>query len=569
MAGFDPDAYLSKKQGASFDPDAYLSKSAQSRASGAGIVDTIKQGAGDLIAGGVRGAGSIGATLLYPIDKATDLIKGDRGPNVTGLVTGKQPLSRNEERRQQMDEGLQSLGADTNSLAFKGGKLAGEIAGTAGVGGALANGVRMTAAVGGKAIPAAIEPLLNAIASSGMSTGGATAQGGKEVAKNLLTRAAGGAITGGASAGLVDPESAGAGAAIGAGTPVAIRGLGMAGRYAKNLMTVSPEVATLAEKAKSLGIDVPVDRLVNNKPLNALASSLEYLPFSGRAATNEKMASQLNTAVSKTFGQNSDNVTMALRKASDELGGKFDAVLKANAIKVNDGFLSKLADVEKNASDELVGDAAATIKKQVSNILEKAQAGQIDGQAAYNIKRTLDRIGKGQGGEAYHARELRDVLMDGLNDSLGADGAKAFAETRKQYGNMRTLEKIAQNGAEGDISIGRLANMRNIKNSDLQGLADISAQFLKTRENPHGALQRLVIGGAAVPTAAGLGGLPYLAGAAVAGRGVNSVLNSNMLRQSVIKSAGRPAQIGADESSALYNLLAKGAPVALSPSGNR
>src|SRR5690606_17462960 len=123
------------------------------------------------------------------------------------------------------------------------------------------------------------------------------------------------------------------------------------------------------------------------------------------------------------------------------------------------------------------------------------------------------------------------------NESLGPDAAKAFAKTRQQYGNMRSLEKLAQNGAEGDISAARLGNMKNIRNKDLQELADISAQFLKTRESPHGALQRLVIGGTASTAggaAAGFAALPYLAGAALAGRGANSALNSNALRNALI-----------------------------------
>lgn len=36
------------------------------------------QHVGNAAAGAVRGAGSIGATLLYPVDKAMDMLKGDR-----------------------------------------------------------------------------------------------------------------------------------------------------------------------------------------------------------------------------------------------------------------------------------------------------------------------------------------------------------------------------------------------------------------------------------------------------------------------------------------------------------
>ncbi len=106
---------------------------------GRGALGTLADIGGGLI----RGAGSIGSTLLWPVDKAQDLYYGDRDANVAGLITGQQPLSRNEERRQAIDAGLTTLiGSDPESLAYQGGKLAGEIAGTAGAGGVLAKGAQ-------------------------------------------------------------------------------------------------------------------------------------------------------------------------------------------------------------------------------------------------------------------------------------------------------------------------------------------------------------------------------------------------------------------------------------------
>lgn len=276
MAEFDPDAYLSKQSKPAFDPDAYLRNSAKPKTT---IRDDIAQGVGDLVAGAVRGAGSIGATLLYPWDKAQDLYYGDRQRGLSSLITNEKPLSRNEERRMAMDDALRSLGADPDSIMYKGGKIAGEIAGTAGVGGALANGTRMAAAVGGRAIPASVEPILNAIASSGMSTGKIVSGGGREIAKNLLTRSAGGAITGGVSAGLIDPSQAGQGAVIGAALPPALMASGKVGSaigggvrsLTKNTLGlttgVGAEPISQAFKAGKSGNQAFLDNLRGDVPL--------------------------------------------------------------------------------------------------------------------------------------------------------------------------------------------------------------------------------------------------------------------------------------------------------------
>lgn len=514
-----------------FNPFAKAEEKPQASA-GERFLGGVVKGAKDLAGGLVRGAGSIGSTLLAPGDAIQD------------AMAGRPLMSTNNARRQGIDAGLQEAGADPNSFNYGAGKLTGEIAGTAGTGSLLAQGAKAAGSA---------PQLINALQSGGMTLGPGAAPG----AMNALTRIAGGAATGGASAGLVNPSDALTGAAIGGALPAVTKTVGAAGNALGRAVSggqMAPEVQALATRAKDLGIDIPADRLVNSKPLNALASSLDYVPGSGRTATMSKMEDQLNTAVSRTFGQDSSNVTQALRKAGDELGGKFDKVLSQNTVKVDSQFLNDLTDASQMASKELGSDGAKIIGNQVDEILAKAsQTGEIDGQAAYNIKKTLDRIGKRNSPEAFYALDLKQKLMEALNRSLGPAEADAFKTVRQQYGNMLSLEKIAQNGAEGGISIGRLANMKNINNPELQELADISAQFLKSREGPHGAAQRVGAGALAL----GLTGPAGLAAGVATGRGANMLLNSGAVKNRLM-SSGTNALAGPGEMS---QLLYRAAPV--------
>src|SRR5688572_28148042 len=116
------------------------------------ILSDIGQVIGNTVAGIVRGTGSIGSTLLLPVDMAKDAMAGK------GLS-----LESNRQRRADMDAALESMGAEPDSVLYQGGKLAGEIAGTAGTGGVLAQGVRTVA-------PAATG-VINALATSGMRAG--------------------------------------------------------------------------------------------------------------------------------------------------------------------------------------------------------------------------------------------------------------------------------------------------------------------------------------------------------------------------------------------------------------
>lgn len=149
---------------------------------------------GNLAAGAARGAGSIGATLLAPVDAAA------RAMGVQNSVIGR------TDRRDAMTEGLRSMGAQPESLAFRGAKVVSEVAGTAGAGGAMANALRVAPAAM-QAAPA-VQGFATALRSSGMA------------GPNLASRVAGGAATGAAASTLVDPESATTGAVIGGALPL-------------------------------------------------------------------------------------------------------------------------------------------------------------------------------------------------------------------------------------------------------------------------------------------------------------------------------------------------------------
>lgn len=497
----------------------------------------------DIGMGALKGASDIGATIMRPVDAAL---------NATGISD-----RTNVDRRKTLGQFF-SENANPDSMAFKSGELAADVAGTAGVAGTLAKGAR--------AIPLVAQyapRLAAALESGGFSLGGKPAAtiGGK-IADTAL-RAGAGAAVGGASAGLIDPENAKTGAVIGGVFPVAVKAAGDAGRALAG--KVSPEVSALYQKAKDIyKIDIPADRIVDSKPLNAAASSLNYVPLSGRSGTEERMASQMNRALSRTFGQDSDNVTMALRKAQTALGDKFDITLKSNVLKADNQLVDDLVKNLQTADNELGKDGARIIGKQVDEIMAKVGAdGTIDGQTAYNIKKALDRIGLRNTPEAYYARDLKKSLMSALDRSLGPTEAAAFAKTRQQYGTMLDLESLAQNGAEGGISVGRLANMKNIKNPELQDLADIAAQFLKTRESPHGAAQRLVLGGLSIGAGtAAPAAIPVIAGTVAAGRAANSALNSNTIKNMLLDKSSDTAALGRNQAirSLLYNSANQGSP---------
>jgi hypothetical protein len=431
---------------------------------------------GDIAAGAVRGAGSIGATILYPWDKVQDLYYGDRTPSVTGLVTGKQPLSRNEERRLAMDEGLRELGADTDSIAFKGGKLASEIAGTAGAGGLIAKGLR---AIPG--VAAAAPRLISAIETGGFVTGGPATATIAGRAADLGIRSVGGGTTGAASAGLIDPDSALAGAAIGAVLPPAVLGVGRAGDYAANAVSslVKPftangqqEIAgnvlrrfadggpTAVNAAQVVPGSVPtLAEATGNAGLATLQRGIRDVrpnAFIEREAQNAAARSALFDEVA------GDADKLAFFKADRKTVAKelYDAALdQANQQSLTPWIKGQITQLNKAPT---IIEARKEAQRLARDRLEKPSP---DGslRALQDMKTIIDdkiskAVREGKGGEAEALGDLQSKLTN-VMEKLSLTYAEAnatYAAMSKPINAMEALQGMKLTDARGNITLAKV-----------------------------------------------------------------------------------------------------------------
>ena len=245
---------------------------------------------GNVAAGALRGAGSIGASLIRPFESGEE----------------------NTARRLKMDEALQSMGAEPASYAYGGGKLVGEVAGTLPLGGLIARPLAAAAPYA----PAVLNPVVNAMRSSGFSSGIPLAKGmplGTRAA-DVGARVVGGGVTGGATAALTNPDeistSAGVGAGLGVVAPPVVKVLAKSAGFLKDAFT-----GRLAEVgAGKIARDVAGDRIA------AIRAALTAAPsdITAAQATSgiQKDAFQaLGAMTSKT-----DQVSSLLkRQAADDL----------------------------------------------------------------------------------------------------------------------------------------------------------------------------------------------------------------------------------------------------------
>jgi hypothetical protein len=389
---------------------------------------TLMGSAGDLLAGGVRGAGSIGATILAPFDMAKDAIAGK------GLS-----LESNRQRRVGMDGGLRELGADTESGAYSVGKLGGEIAGTAGMGGVLAKPVQALAA---SRFGSGIEPILNGVA-TGLKTGGFRVGELAGTGAGTAARLGAGAAVGGASAGLVNPTDAGSGALIGGALPGATALAGRAGSAVRNatggnISAVTPEAAASAREAIQAGYVIP-PATVNPTWMNRTLETT-----SGKMAT-QQLASVQNAERSREL------VKQALGLADDvPLNRQTLEGIRKDAGKAYKA-LADLPPAPAQRGSTLMNTKAVEAIKP-GQLIEDLKQARNDSQTwfkSYNASANPEHLAKAKQADAL-ASSIENTLEKYAESRGATDLLPALRDARKRIAQTYTVER-ALNEATGSI----------------------------------------------------------------------------------------------------------------------
>ena len=289
-----------------------------------------------------------------------------------------------------------------NPMTATVGETAGNVLATLPVGGALAIPVKAAA----KAIPA-LAPIGNAISSAGFTTGVKAAPGAAGLASNMLTRAAGGAVTGGASAGLVDPNSAAMGAGIGAALPGGLAVLGQAGNKLAGILkgpNQSPEVQAAIQAARDAGYVIPPSQ-ANPTLLNRAMEGMsgKITTAQNASAKNAPVTSDL-AATALGLPTGSPITLDALNGVRKRAGQAYEEVANSGTVTPGPAYEAALDKITAQAKSAAQGFPSAKPNPLIAEI-DSLKTPQADARAI------VDKIG-----------ELRDAAT------------KAYAGSDKQLG---------------------------------------------------------------------------------------------------------------------------------------
>lgn len=341
---------------------------------------------------------------------------------------------------------------------------------------------------------------------------------------------------------------------------------------------VTPESAALYARAQQLGVPVNTAQLGDSRFLKTLSSTIEQLPFTGAAKSNTNQAKAYNRAISRTFGDNTENITAEVyRRNRTRLGNTFEALSARNDLQVTPALTKELTDIADEAAKFANPDTEKSIRTIIEQYTSRVQGGPVPAQVSPILNaagmpivtKPATNGGYSMPGKAYQAMDskisamrkvggekglylaqVQDAVRNAMDNSISPADKAAWDTARQQYRNLKLIrDVVARDGGSGDITpmalmtalnrseAGKEAMARGVS-GDVGDLAKIGKQFIRDPIPNSGTIQRGIsmglLGGGGIAfgvdpaTMIGL-----MAGSATTGRALNKALNSPKVAQSL------------------------------------
>jgi hypothetical protein len=328
------------------------------------------------------------------------------------------------------------------------------------------------------------------------------------------------------------------GAVVGGVVPVVARGVGAAVNRA-----VAPVGADSARQAAidilaREGVPVSAGQRTGSKALQYAESFLGDAPLAGGQATRfmGEQAEAFTDAAMKRVGASGRATPENVSAASQRIGQSFSDLSARNTLRADmqlgqdlGSALNEYGRILPTEQKKIVGNLASDIVDRI-----KAGNGTMSGKDYQKIRSRLSRISQNarQNDPDYAeaTRAMRNALDSNMARSILPDDAGAWENARRQYGNLKTIEKAAsaggENAAAGLISPAqlRMASSQGAGNrsgyargeGDFAELARAGSQIMTPLPNSGTAQRNMITGGIGGVGLATFMSNPLL-GAAIAG----------------------------------------------------
>lgn len=381
----------------------------------------------------------------------------------------------------------------------------------------------------------------------------------KEVA-GLLATQPGLQTVAGAAGGAVGEasESPLLGAATAMAVPVAA---GMAQRAAAPVRTsLNPEQARLAEVAAQEGIALTPAQQTGSRPLQTLESVFGTMPLTSgpQKLIKEGQNRAFNKAVLSRAGIEADQATPeVLDGAARKLGAQFEDLAAKTTVAFDDDFLKSLNQVSTRYANKLPTNVKPIVDSYVEDLAQfvDGMPGAVYQQARSDLTKQAKATVNSDPMLSNTLRGIRDALDDAAERSLPSEIRQQWQDVRRQYGNLKTIEKAMSNttagAAAGDISPTQLSQAVKQGGNyargqgDLNDLSRVGTAFIRDNVPNSGTPERalmanLLSGGLAGGVGVGinpLAGIATLLGPKAAQMAYNTGPVQNWLTKGAVQSS--------------------------------
>lgn len=255
---------------------------------------------------------------------------------------------------------------------------------------------------------------------------------------------------------------------------------------------LSPEQRLLARKAEQLGIKLDPAQKSGNRALGYLDSALGDMPFTSGAQKikNETQYGQVNRAIAKTFGADTDKLSSELFQNHQKIiGDEMNEIAGRNIIDLDEDLITGLVDTVKKIDDESIDpQKLKLVKGMTRDLLEARKDGAIPGNIyrKFNTRITgaIDKYAVSEPDLAHDLKALKDVVDEGASRSMDSVDLNRFSELRGLYSNLKTAERSFDE-SKGEVALHKLRTQvnRGKGQSDLKDIAKISHEFLRPPPN--------------------------------------------------------------------------------------
>lgn len=383
------------------------------------------------------------------------------------------------------------------------------------------------------------------LARNGLSLGANAASSGGGLGKVALGSAVDGGIMGGlyglGQEGSLEDRAwngavgAGTGAAIGGALPVATSAIASGFRRVVSPFASSPQREAAVNTLAQEGVPVSAGQRTGS---NALRYAESELGGSKAANLMESQAEAFTDAAMRRAGGSGRATSDNLSRLKDQIGQQFDDISARNSLKVDRGIVNDMNAAHAEYARVLPPEQRKIFTELGDSIVQrfKAGGGVMSGKDYQTIRSRLSRMANNyrqrdpEFSEAI--RGLRNALDNGMDRSIKPGDAGAWAQARKRYGNLKTLEKAAVGGGEesalGLISPAqlRIAAAQGNRGAYARGDSDFAelakaGQAVMTKLPNSGTAARSAVRNLGIPGAsAGVGGLVAGIPGAVAGAAI-------------------------------------------------